>query len=191
MTESLWEFSTRVYRLESVAAACLALQDERGLDVNLLLFCCWHGRYHGMPDAALLREAFAFSQRWSENTTRPLRQARRWLKQIGCPDPRVPQAACEHLREQVKAVELRAEKLQQEALQDLAARHSRRPRHFRESGNDGREAMDAATRNLAAYLRLAGVEADQFVRQRLQTILAAAADKPDRNAIAAALEANL
>ncbi len=47
MSESLWDFSVRTYRGEWVSAACLALQDERGVDVNMLLYCCWHGATRG------------------------------------------------------------------------------------------------------------------------------------------------
>ena len=36
-----WAFSLEVYGRPGVAPACLALQDRHGLDVNLLLFCCW------------------------------------------------------------------------------------------------------------------------------------------------------
>ena len=36
-----WAFSLDVYGRPGVAPACLALQDRHGLDVNLLLFCCW------------------------------------------------------------------------------------------------------------------------------------------------------
>ena len=38
-----WDFSLEIYAKPGVAQACLALQDECGADVNLLLFCCWAG----------------------------------------------------------------------------------------------------------------------------------------------------
>ena len=40
---ALWRFSLTVYGRAGVPAACLALQDEGGRDVNLLLYCCWVG----------------------------------------------------------------------------------------------------------------------------------------------------
>ena len=35
-------FSLRFYRQPEVADACIALQEEAGVDVNLLLFLLWH-----------------------------------------------------------------------------------------------------------------------------------------------------
>ena len=37
-----WRFSLRFYRRREVADACIALQEEAGVDVNLLLFLLWH-----------------------------------------------------------------------------------------------------------------------------------------------------
>src|ERR1700680_2972326 len=38
-----WRFSLRFYRQPGVADACIALQDARGVDVNILLFFLWLG----------------------------------------------------------------------------------------------------------------------------------------------------
>ena len=37
-----WRFSLRFYRQPEVADACIRLQEEAGIDVNLLLFLLWH-----------------------------------------------------------------------------------------------------------------------------------------------------
>src|SRR5262249_61394116 len=37
-----WRFSLQFYRQPKVADACIALQEEAGGDVNLLLFLLWH-----------------------------------------------------------------------------------------------------------------------------------------------------
>src|SRR5258705_5315206 len=37
-----WRFSLRFYRQPEVADACIALQEQAGVDVNLLLFLLWH-----------------------------------------------------------------------------------------------------------------------------------------------------
>ena len=42
-----WDFSLEVYAKEGVADACLRLQDDLGIDVNMLLFCCWAGHSGG------------------------------------------------------------------------------------------------------------------------------------------------
>ena len=38
-----WNFSLEIYAAEGVSEACLDLQERRGCDVNILLFCCWLG----------------------------------------------------------------------------------------------------------------------------------------------------
>ena len=39
-----WRFSLQFYRLPKVADACIALQEEAGVDVNLLLFLLWQAQ---------------------------------------------------------------------------------------------------------------------------------------------------
>ena len=39
-----WRFSLRFYRQPGVADACIALQEESGVDVNLLMFLLWQAR---------------------------------------------------------------------------------------------------------------------------------------------------
>lgn len=36
-----WRFSLQFYRQPGVADACIALQEESGVDVNLLMFLLW------------------------------------------------------------------------------------------------------------------------------------------------------
>ena len=47
-----WRFSLQFYRLPKVADACIALQEEAGVDVNLLLFLLWHARQRRRLSAA-------------------------------------------------------------------------------------------------------------------------------------------
>ena len=54
---AFWRFSLRTYRAPGVEAACLALQERCGADVNLLLFCGWVGREGRVLDEASLRSA--------------------------------------------------------------------------------------------------------------------------------------
>src|SRR6202000_1576818 len=43
-----WTFSLAVYADPAVQRECLALQDDHGVDVNLLLFCAFVGAVHGV-----------------------------------------------------------------------------------------------------------------------------------------------
>ena len=40
-----WRFSLRFYRRRGVADACITLQEQAGVDVNLLLFLLWHATH--------------------------------------------------------------------------------------------------------------------------------------------------
>ncbi|MDH3597958.1 MAG: TIGR02444 family protein [Rhodospirillales bacterium] len=106
---SFWDYSLAVYARPAVAEACLALQDRRGLDVNLLLFCCWAGdRGQGLAtdDIAGLVDAVGA---WHEQVVVALRGARRWLKT----QDTAPSEPAETLRRAIKAEELEAERLEQ------------------------------------------------------------------------------
>jgi len=119
--ESFWDFSLRIYRLPHVSATCLSLQNEHGFDVNVLLFACWFGTTHGAMPEGLLADALQFSRQWSTEVVKPLRHARTWMKGALADDAShlASQSGAAELREKIKAVELRSEQLQQQALERL------------------------------------------------------------------------
>jgi len=105
-----WEFSLGVYGREDVAAACLALQDRHGVDVNLLLYCAWAGQ---ILSAAEIARLVAATRSWQADVIGPLRAVRRHLKSV--------RAAPEHLRARIKTAELEAEAVEQQMLYDALA----------------------------------------------------------------------
>lgn len=113
--QNLWNFSLDLYDREGVASACLNLQDEFGFDVNLILFCLWFAEQHGKVDQKLMRAAVQLSNDWRSDIVQPLRIVRRRLK-AGANKSQ----AIDELREDIKAAELAAEKLQQEQIEALA-----------------------------------------------------------------------
>jgi uncharacterized protein (TIGR02444 family) len=128
--ENFWDYSVRFYGLPQVSRNCLRLQDEFGFDVNLLLFACWHGHTHGKFSADLLHEARILSQLWSSNLVQPLRQTRRWMKspveiEAQLETNESTRNSFNALREQIKTVELEAEKLQENILESLVSTKSR------------------------------------------------------------------
>ena len=134
---AFWRFSLRFYGLPEVAPACLALQDEANVDVNLLLFLLFlaeNGRAVLRDDVARLDAAIA---PWRSDVVEPLRALRRRLK-TGIGD--VPPSSSEGLRNMVKKIELEAERLEQRRLETHASQLGKPA---------GREA--AARTNLAAY----------------------------------------
>ena len=122
--ETFWDYPIRVYALPRVSEHCLKLQDEFGFDVNLVLFSCWHGREYGTLNTSLLHEALTFSALWSTKVVQPLRSARRWMKsptQIDAHQLSTPKAQTgfQHLRTQIKKIELQSEKFQEDMLESF------------------------------------------------------------------------
>jgi uncharacterized protein (TIGR02444 family) len=145
-----------------VADACIRLQEEAGVDVNLLLFLLWHATRKRALSAAEVAELEQRIGAWRDMTVIPLRGVRRALKS---PPALVAPATAELFRTRIKAVELEAERLQQEAMYELAR-----------AALWGREApsLDAAARaNIAAYEAM-GLKA--FPEDATKTLLAALAN---------------
>ena len=145
-----WRFSLRFYRRSGVADACITLQERSGVDVNLLLYLLWQasqGRAFAAEDVVALEEVIA---PWRAATVIPLRTMRRALKE---PPGLVAGPAAEVFRNKIKAVELEAERLQQEAMYELAQAQS-----ARRSVGSSQEAsfQEAARHNVAAYETMLG-----------------------------------
>lgn len=165
--DSFWDFSVNTYRKPGVADACLALQDRHGLDVNVLLFCCWFGCTRGVVDAPLWDRVLAFSGPWADNVVRPLRAVRTWMKHTGCAQPGLSSDECMRLREEIKRVELKAEQLQEHTLQELA---ERMPFTILDSTSQ----IICSTMNLKEYIHHFGVVFDAESRSGLARIVTAA-----------------
>jgi len=139
-----WRFSLTFYRQAGVAEACIALQDDCGVDVNLMLFLLWLAASGRQLSAENITELDQAVRSWRDLTIIPIREVRRKLK--GAPTL-VEAGKQEALRTKIKAIELEAERLQQEALYA----RSRSAPH----GSEARPAA-AARANLAAYERVLG-----------------------------------
>ena len=109
-----WSFSLDFYGRPGVAEACLDLQDRHGLDVNLVLYCCWRGN---ILTQAQIQDAIGLTSPWRAEIVQPLRALRRRLKP-GFPP--FPDAGALALRKRIADAELEAERLQQQALDALA-----------------------------------------------------------------------
>lgn len=140
--DGLWAFSLRFYDDPAAQWACLALQDDHGGDVNVALYLLWRATRGEAVGAEGIAAADAAVAAWRAEVVRPLRALRRRLKSAAhLDDPAVQEA----FRDRLKKVELEAEKLQQQTLENLAATPARRA-----------PAGEAAEENLTHYsLRLA------------------------------------
>jgi uncharacterized protein (TIGR02444 family) len=143
-TTPFWRFSLRFYRQAGVSDACITLQDDCGVDVNLLLFLLWLAGDGQLLTADDVRKLDDAVRDWRNLTIIPIRDTRRKLKGARTPVDPMQQ---EVFRTKVKAIELEAERLQQEALYG-----------FTRSGPLGKHAdpRAAARGNVAAYERVVG-----------------------------------
>ena len=116
---SFWDFSLKIYQPVAVREACLRLQNDHGLDVNMVLFCCWYANKYGNLNNDLFMHCHEFSRTWSDQVVKPIRSVRTSLKESGCTALPVDESACMKYREHVKQIELEAEKLQQMSLEGL------------------------------------------------------------------------
>ena len=116
--DNFWDFSLAIYRLPGVADRLIALQDDYDADVNLVLFCCWCGQEGRMPlDATFFERADRILGEWRREVIEVLRSLRREMK--GGVRGMSPELS-EPLREEVKRLELDAERMMQFALASLA-----------------------------------------------------------------------
>lgn len=121
MGKRFWDFTLDFYGGPGVSEALVQLQDECGLDVNLLLYAIWRGRAGQVLTQEDARAAEAAIGTWRDQVTQPLRDLRRRLKQAewtGLP-PASRERAQGSFRERVKAAELESEELTQAALESL------------------------------------------------------------------------
>lgn len=81
MANGFWDFSLAFYGQNTVKEACLALQNQHGLDVNVLLFCCWLAKegYEPLTIEQMAKVA-ELSEHYQKNVIQPLRTARHQLK---------------------------------------------------------------------------------------------------------------
>jgi len=114
MHNDLWEFALKVYARPGVQQACLRLQAGGG-NVCLLLCGAWLGSRGVAPSAARVAQLQQVAGPWHAAVIEPLRSVRQGWREQAREDARL-----DGLREQVKALELRAEKVLLEDLRDVA-----------------------------------------------------------------------
>jgi uncharacterized protein (TIGR02444 family) len=151
-----WNFSLELYAGEGVAEACLDLQERRGCDVNILLFCCWLAA-SGRPTltADRLRAILKASDAWQAEIVRPLRAVRRLLKDRPWPETELvamPETV-DAVRRRVADAELAAEHAEQIKLASLHSPPADRDRPVEKR-------LRAAVGNLGVYAVCLGVVPD-------------------------------
>ena len=155
-----WNYSLRLYAQPGVSDACLRLQDEHGLDVNLVLFCIWSGLAGpGQLTPEELNAAVARGRQWQSDVVEPIRKIRRRLKQ----DPLGASAELvQYFRPRAQALELDGEHVEQLILASLVPL---------ERGKQGR---DTAEHNLHNYLEHCAICAGSQALVLVETVLMSA-----------------
>ena len=108
----LWAWAVEQYERPGAAEACLELQDAHGVSVPLILWALWSEAEGRTPD---LEAGARAARSWEDEAVGPLRRLRRALKALEADADR------EAVRDQVKAVELDAERRLLNALERLPA----------------------------------------------------------------------
>jgi len=143
-TNPFWEFSLAIYARPEVARTCLALQEARGVDVNLLLWCCWRARCGEALSPADIAAADRSIGAWRRDVVLPLRGLRQGLR--GYP-------AAESTRALIERAELEAERVQQRKMYENSA-----------SGAGGEIALDRNLAAFAAFMQLEETDLAAFRR---------------------------
>ncbi len=157
---TFWSFTLGLYGKPGVAPALIGLQDRLGLDVNMLLYCCWTGADGRLLSRDDLKAVEAVAEPWQSEVVRPLRALRRRLKGgFGA----MPAERVQSYRKRVNELEIEGEHIAQNAM-------GQPPRGERQAGASAAAAVAA---NLKAYLKLRHAPVDAPEHADLITILRA------------------
>lgn len=83
--DEFWAFSVHQYGKKAVAKCCLALQDDYGVDINLLLLCQWLDSQELALAEGALCDLVRIADHWQKNRLAPLRARRAGLKKPSAP----------------------------------------------------------------------------------------------------------
>ncbi len=114
--DDFWHYALQLYKQPGVSKQCLILQDKYGLNINLVLLCC----FLGSTKTTIKKTLPALSndpllQQWQSQSTEAIRSVRRRVK-----DTFEGVAGQPNFYQQLLAVELSAEKIEQSLMLDIA-----------------------------------------------------------------------
>lgn len=161
---SFQDYAFAVYTKSDIRAACLHLQDDHHLDVVMLLYCCWLGRFGVFLESEALQRAVQAVEGWRREVVQPLRKVRRALRMdIGV----IRAEQCAALRQVIQDAELSAEILQIDALQVLAA-------HLPARNARTADRAGLMRTNLSRYLALQKTKREEAVLDSLERVITGA-----------------
>src|ERR1700730_5691903 len=100
-----WKFSLGYYRGAGVSEACLELQDNCGVDVNVMLFLLWVASQKSVVPADQVKRLPDKVRPWQTDVIGPIRSLRRMLKSEA---PLLDKGSAELFRTKIKEGEAEA-----------------------------------------------------------------------------------
>jgi len=158
-THPFWEFSLTVYAENVVKLACLALQEQRGMNINIILFACWlaktgRGRLHKSDYIHIATSL----DHWHIGITQNLRQMRRTVSKTPALKP---------LKQTILTDELAAEHIEQLILINNFSRLATLKRAGLQKATDA----VASLTTYAKFLEISLIEQDtQAIQQILHCV---------------------
>jgi uncharacterized protein (TIGR02444 family) len=163
-----WKFSVKIYAMGEVESALIKLQNERGLNVNVILFCCWYSfRGQGRLGRLQIKKLLISIQLWHERIVLPWRRLREKLKNVSVP------SWMPELRKEVLQLELIVEQIEQLMLADIFVYQSKPIRTSLQKVAD-------MCKNIAMYCQMMQVCLEIIDCENIATILTAIFSKIDR-----------
>jgi len=162
---AFWEFSLAYYSRERVSAACLSLQNRRGADVNILLFCCWLATLGLKVEPSDLHAANAAVEAWRRDVLEPLRSARR---AVADQFPELAKSDRQSIKHSVLSVELECERMAQEKIAQAVTGG---PATGMVAADDGATPLQIASAALETYLDMVVGTPDEQDAEDLQALL--------------------
>ncbi|KTD08057.1 TIGR02444 family protein [Legionella jamestowniensis] len=105
-----WQFSLKVYQHPDIKKYCLLLQNSKGVNINLLLFCCWLSYLEEPITYTEFKKASVAIKEWDQEVTKSLRHARQYIK------THCHSSMLDHFYKQVLTQEINSEAYQQHLL---------------------------------------------------------------------------
>lgn len=172
-----WDFSLEVYMTEGVPPACVVVQENHQIDVNILLFCCWLGASgRGVMTADELGRLKQAVDPWHQRVVRSLRAIRHELKDGMPPAPR---DLSDSMRARIAKTEIDCEHVEQLILAGAVERPAREAVVGEQRASDAIANIDAYFASLdlaigaddrAALLTVLGVAFNDVDKARLEAL---------------------
>jgi uncharacterized protein (TIGR02444 family) len=157
---AFWEFSLAFYSRERVSAACLSLQNRRGADVNILLFCCWLATLGLKLEPAGLHAAIAAVEAWRRDVLEPLRASRR---AVSDQFPELAKSDRQSIKHGMLSIELECERVAQEKIAQAGHGHA--------APEEGATPLQVASATLEHYLDMVVGTPDEQDAEDLKALL--------------------